>query len=439
MVYKYRRRPYRRYRRRNQLYHPRKHFWRRRRWHPYRRRRRTTEVLREHRPRKQKWITVRGWEILGICGSTWFFNTQGQLVIKQNIKNTLPVVYLNNLGINNANSIPQGNNCKFKDFCGGYGNATFTLSGLAERARLGMCKFSETFEGYTWIKFIGATFTLVPAPEVDYLFKLVNRAPFGTEEETKAETKWTHPGNLLLQQGTRIVESNKRRHCCKWPRIRYRPPPAYEGWYSIDQFCKFALVKYMWTTVSLNNPMGIPPYKDNTSSEDNGPLTNKWWQDGCKDKNTNLYAPIWIDRENYNREFNSDGGNSWKDWIITDNKKPKHSPFCPPVFTTEYQNTLWIMYKFWFKVGGTTLQNFYPIYPVQEIGPPPKKQNPCPSCIQPGDLEENGLLTDTAYERITGTGELKQELLRKLTRKLRQLQKKRPKTVRFGPKTEYYC
>lgn len=302
-----------------------------------------------------------------------------------------------------------------------------------------MAKFSETFEGYTWIKFVGASFTLVPTMEVDYVFKLVNRAPFGTDEETKAEIKWTHPGNLLLQQGVRIVESNKRRHCCKWPRIKFKPPPTFEGWYSIDQFAKFSLVKYMWSTVSLNNPMGIAPYVTDSNSEDNGPIVNKWWQDGCKDKTNNLYSPTWIDRENYNKGFNSATG-TWRDWVFpTGSDKPKHSPFCPPVFTTEYQNTLWFMYKFWFKVGGTTLQNFYPIYPVQEMGPPPKK-NPCPACIRPGDLEESGLLTDRAYERITGITELKQKLLRKLRIQLRNLQKKRTKTVHFGgTEAKYYC
>lgn len=210
--------------RRHKFYHPkRRHYFRRRRWRYPRRRyhhRRRTEVLREHRPRKLKHVSVIGWEILGIAGTTYFWDAENKLKSAQNIKNNAEVQHLVQLGIGTGNAKPNwttstNTQCEFKHFCGGYGQATFSLAGLAERARYGMARFTESMEGYPWIKFKGASFQLVPAMEVDYLFRLNNRAPYKTTVESTGEAKWNHPGNLLLHGGTRIVESIYRSKCCK--------------------------------------------------------------------------------------------------------------------------------------------------------------------------------------------------------------------------------
>lgn len=444
------RRTFRRWRRRRNFFpksHRRQHF-RRRRYYPRRRfwHRRSTEVLREHRPRKQKHITVYGWEILGHCGTTWFWTDKQQLQYRQNIKNNQQVSHLADLGILTSNAKPnfphtQKTKCEFKSFCGGYGQATITMSGLAERARLGMARFSETFEGYTWIKFLGASFQLVPAEEVDYVFKLNNRAPYKTDEEKKAETKWNHPANLLLHRGVRVVESIKRSKCCKWKRIRYKPPTEFEGWYDIENFVTFQLVQYMWSTISLNNPLGIPPYGKGTLDKSSGAIHNDWWNDGCKDPNSNLPIPIWMDRETYDTAFLTNDNTKWWDNVFGTNK-PKHSPFCPPIFTTTHPNTLWCRYKFWFKVGGTTLQNFLPLYPVQEIGPPPSKcASTCEACIKEGDLDSSGLLTESSLRRITGTDHSRRRrLLEKLRRTLHRVLKKRrgSKSVHWGKRQTRY-
>ncbi|AYP28856.1 MAG: ORF1 protein [Anelloviridae sp.] len=420
----------RRYRRRNFIPHfQRRHHFRRRRYYPrrrrYRHRRRSTEVLREHKPRKQKWITVYGWEILGVCGTTWFWTDQGKLEYRQNIKNNQPVSHLSELGILTTNAKPNftgGEKCEFKHFCGGHGQATITLAGLAERARLGMARFSENFEGYTWIKFLGAKFQLVPANEVDYLFKLNNRAPYKTDPEKAAETKWNHPANLLLHRGVRVVESIQRSKCCKWKTIKYKPPTEFEGWYDIDNFASFQLLQYMWTTISLTNPMGIAPYaQTGLPNEDTGQIVNKWWKEGCTDKSSNLHIPQWIDRVTYDSAFLTKNENKWWNNIFSDTGKPKHSPFCPPVFTTTHPNTLWCRYKFWFKVGGSTIQNYLPLYPIQEIGPPPSTcSTSCTACIKEGDLDPDGILTESSYRRITEPHhQSRRRLLEKFKRKLR--------------------
>lgn len=385
---------------------------------------------------------MTGWEILGICGSTWFFDSQGKLTVKQNIKNTVNVQYLAVMGISTNGTVavtPSG--CLFKDFCGGYGNASFSLLSLMQRAQLGMARFSEGLGGYTWIKFKGASFQLVPSAEVDYLFRLQNHAQ-GAEQERKDENKWIHPGTMLLLPGTKIVESIKRTKCCKWKHIRYRPPPLFEGWYDIENFSKYILTSYEWTTVSLNNPMGIPPYKlnnQNTSDDQQGDVDNNWWKDGTKCTTSGFHIPTWLNREAYNSEFNSQTG-GWWDQVWS--KKPKCSPFCPPVFTTEHQNTLWVRYKFWFQVGGTTLENQIPQYPLREVNPPPGKCGySCTTCINPEeDLDATGILTEKAFKRITGTGDQKQRLLKKLIYILRRQQQTVPKTrIKWGGvQTRYF-
>ncbi|AYP28824.1 MAG: ORF1 protein [Anelloviridae sp.] len=451
----YQRRYRPRYRRRHFIPHYRRRFHRRRRWyHPRRRRyhrRARTEVLREYRPKKQKWITVYGWEILGIAGTAWFWTNDKKLEQRQNIKNNQQVQHLSALGINTNNAAPNFSNpndtkCEFKDFCGGYGQATMSLGGLAQRAQLGMARFSETFEDYTWIKFIGAKFRLVPATEVDWLFRLNNRAPFKIQAESDAEKKWNHPANLLLHRGTAIVESIKRSKCCRWKTIKYHPPTEFEGWYDIGTFVKFPLVQYMWTTISLSNPMGIAPYSQikNTLQENDGQIVNKWWKDGCKDSRSNMHRPTWFDRETYDGPFLKHTENKWWDTIWpTDTNKPKHSPFCPPVFTTTQQNTIWCLYKFWFKVGGTTIENRIPLYPLHEIEAPKTTcPNTCEACIKEGDLDSSGILKDSSLRRIVGDDhQNRRRLLEKFRRKLTRVLKKArgSKSVHWGgTQTRYF-
>ncbi|AYP28832.1 MAG: ORF1 protein [Anelloviridae sp.] len=440
-------------RRRYQFHYPhrRVHFRRRRRrYYPRRRRyhhRRRTEVLREHKPRKQKHITVFGWEILGIAGTTFFWDAENKLKSAQNIKNNQEVGHLSKLGISPNNAKPnfnpdnQNTQCQFKDFCGGFGQASISLAGLASRARYGMARFSETMEDYPWIKFKGAKFQLVPCEQVDYLFRLNNRAPYKTSYEVTAESKWNHPANLLLHGGTRVVESIYRSKCCKWKTIRYRPPPEFEGWYDVGTFASFNLVQYMWTTVSLNNPMGIAPYQRGTTNldESKGQIHNQWWKDGCVDPHSNIKNPIWYDRKEYDKQFVQDT-KSWWDVIWDTNKKPKHSPFCPPVFTTNNQNVIWCRYKFWFTVGGGTIENRIPAYPLYEIDPPKTCPGTCQACIKEGDLDSDGLLTESSLRRITGTHHpSRRELLAKLCKKLRRvLQKRRAKSVTWGKKQTRY-
>lgn len=310
-----------------------------------------------------------------------------------------------------------------------------------QRAQLGMARFSESMAGYTWIKFKGAFFQLVPSNEVDYIFRLQNHAP-GTDTERRDEISWIHPGTLLLLPGSKIVESIKRTKCCKWKHIKYRPPPLYEGWYDIENFASYILVAYEWSTISVNNPMGIPPYKisnSDTSQDQAGDVENQWWKDGNKCNASGFHPPLWLNRTEYNKNFNNQTGGFWDQIWKT---KPKCSPFCPPVFTTEHANTLWIRYKFWFQVGGTTLENQIPEYPLKEVEPPPSKcPSSCTTCIDPKeDLDSDGILTETALKRIIGGDNKKHRLLAKLKRILTRQQQKVPRPrIKWGTiETKYF-
>lgn len=447
MGYFYQRRPRytrRRYHRpqfRYRRYYRRRYYPRRRRRHFHWRKWRRTEVLREHRPRKTKWITVTGWEIMGHVGSALSWVKSGQdysLHVRRNIKNTVKVDHLSKMGITNDNKAQGASACDFKDFCGGYGEAQFTLAGLVQRSRACMARFSESLGGYDWIKFIGGSVTLPPSHEVNYLFRWDNHRG-GNDKEREIENVWNHPANMLLFPMTVIVESIERTKCCKWRRIKFKPPPAFEGWWDKDVFATFILGGYQWTTIDLDNPLGLAPYTQNVQT-----LTTQYKNEWFKKKGP---CPEWIDRSKYNKDFNESNtiATSWLDWVwgsLTTDKVPKYSPFCPPVYPTQNPQTLWFKYKFHFKVGGANLENRFEEYPIHEVNQPPQTcPTSCSACINPEDLDSDGLLTERAYRRITepdNQSRILHQIRHYLRRYIRRKQREQQKHVSWGRKQTRY-
>ncbi|BBE36946.1 hypothetical protein [Upsilontorquevirus viver2] len=393
----YARRRYRRHYRRPQ----RRHFHRRRRWWPRRKWRRhhhhwrRYQVIKEGVPRKKVTVICRGWEILGVIGSQVQFTTlpssSDAIQVRRNIKNNAKVDYLSKL-INSTGSIT---NCEFKDFCGGFGNASFTLSGLVQRNQLGMNRFSSRINERHWIRFLGGGLKFPPNNEIDFLFRASTHRPKeGTDRE--ARDKWNHPAHLLNLPGTIIVESIKRTKCCRWKHMRFRPPTDFEGWYDLDQFKDFNLLTYYWTTIHLTNPMGLAPYTT-TMSEDRAPLKNKWWGP------TGSRSASWINRSEYDREFLSENETSWLqqlwNFVSSSQKRPKYGPFCPSIYPSTEPQTLWFMYYFKFQIGGLNIDQRFQSWPVDEYTTPPPDAT---EEIRGGELDASGWLCDDAFRRIVG-------------------------------------
>nr|UZV41792.1 MAG: ORF1 [Anelloviridae sp.] len=430
-----RRRHFFRYRRRPRR--PRHRYWPRRwrRWNHYKRHPRVhKEVLTEYTPRKQKRITCIGWEIMGCNGSSikqW--TSSNQLLLNYFTPNNKEVKYYQTMGMTNTNTNYQLHKVNWGDFQGGYGGAWFTFTTLLQRNRLGMNRFTDSFEGFDWIKYLGCRIQLIRAVEIDYLFRPdLRRAP--SSQESADEAQNIHPANLLNFPFVKWVQSLKRSKCCKTISFKIHPPAEMIGWWGVETFMPKTLFGYQWTTIDPNNPLGMNP---NTQiSLNDGPINNEWL--GADNKNIDTFCATWGNRTTWDNQFLDsvvpDGTYQKRDQTIPkNNKKPKHSPFCPPIIFCDFVNTFWFRYKFFFKVGGTNISRYPVRVPFTEINPPCNPQT-CEACIKEGDLNKWGLLKEKSLQRITGITFRKKTILEKLTRFIRYKQRK----VHWGKKTTRY-
>ncbi|AYP28725.1 MAG: ORF1 protein [Anelloviridae sp.] len=464
----------RRFNRRGRYYprywHPnfRRHQWwrTRRRYHAYRRRR--TEVLREIKPKHQRTLIVRGWEILGSVGSIFTWTGTGG-VIKQMIKCNNECSHLYNLGVTSENKNDPtrvNNTCEYKHFCGGYGGAWFTWGGLVLRAKLGMCRFSLDPKGFTWIKFLGGTIYLRRGLDVSYLYRW--NTHHGGESEHNREKKWVTPGIMLNQPGHRTVLALKHTNCCKSPKIRVSRPEASSGWNDIGYFYDLLLGGYYWTVFDPFNPLGkrsINKQNKDVSIEHQRQAkygsqphtefwyTNFWWRDnvcGTQSTSPTSQQPLWTNRKIVDKRFvdASENENDWNWWemlwgtgskskFFEELRKPNYSPFLPPVYPASQQNTLWFQYKFRFKLGGDTLENIVPDFPIQEVREPPGG-NCSPGDrydLRPEDLDADGFIKERKFRFLTRPLNRRQRMLLKLKEALRE--KLKQKRVKWGTKRIY--
>lgn len=363
---------------------------------------------------------------------------------------------------NNADQI--NNNCQYKHFCGGYGGAWFTWGGLVLRAKLGMASFSTDIKGFTWVKFLGGKIYLRRGRDVSYLFKW--NTHHGGEGEHKREKKWVTPGVMLNQPGHRTVLAFDHTHCCKSPKFRVRRPEASSGWNDIGYFYDIILGGYYWTVFDPWNPLGKRPVdksnnevsienqkdaKYGNGSHTDFSYTNFWWKDNeCPRGQNKSKQPLWTNRKVVDYRFvqkSETQGEGWDWWEMVwgdgtknkyfqDNKKPNYSPFLPPVYPAKQQNTLWFQYKFYFKLGGDTLENIVPDFPIQEVREPPGET--CPKDqydIGPEDLDPDGFIKERKFRFLTRPLNRRQRLLLQLKEALRE--KINPKRVRWGTKRIY--
>nr|WBM82626.1 MAG: ORF1 [Torque teno polar bear virus 8] len=453
MPYRYRRRrriPRRRhqfyYRRRRHIRRGRRRFWRGRRYPP----------VRSSRPRRVQWLSIRGFEFLGIQGSEINFSLIPETDNKKaawtiDIKNVATtnkeVIYFSKIipptdqFHNSCNDQWAGGLLSYWDFVGGFGQAEFTFRTLLLRAIFGFARISRKLEGFQYIKFIGYKFNFVRAPTISYLF-----LPEPHRGPNDYEKSLIHPANLLNTKGTIIVHSVKRTKCCKNPRFKKRADPTTYGWYDIEEFMNRRLTGYVWSVFDPNNPMGRNSKITNTLDS---PVTNNWFQQKNEDKNIATYCPKWMNREEYDSIFVKRIDNAqadkldqtWWDWVFEqeiDNQQVqcdygKYSPFLEPIMPAPSPETLWFRYVFFFQLGGSTFGRNPPSYPVKETDVCTPCHSGCNACIYPEDLDAHGLLKKKAYERIIRSPQrTKKRAMALIARALRQRKRKRERRVTWA-------
>nr|UZV41779.1 MAG: ORF1 [Anelloviridae sp.]UZV41789.1 MAG: ORF1 [Anelloviridae sp.] len=448
---RYRRR-YRRPWRRHFFRYRRRRRWPRRHWRrAWRRSRRPSKVLRikQWQPRRRKLLVVQGWEILGVQGSEIEYEinqdlTEPTIKIRNVAPSNKPVEYLSKMIPQEIRNVcseewpDTSKNPQYWDFVGGYGWAKFDLQSLVLRNLLGMNRFSENIRTYTHIRFLKFKLQLVRGPTLDYLFRVqMHRGPYDWE------TPLIHPAHLLNMPFVTWVESIRRSKCCRMKVIRRHSPTDLSGWYDIEEFRKYELFTYQWTVFDPNNPMGKNPLYGKTLE------TDKWWNDDWMRNNSSKNKKIsdlnklldWADRGTYdsnfvsciNSNFIAQHTKSWWEWITgkedCNSKKGKTTPFLPPIMPSDKINTFWFRYKFYFQLGGASISRDLQQWPIRETSDnahPCTKDTTCPYCIRQGDLDEDGLLTKEAYERITEPPEhRKKKLVAKLARLIQQRRKRK--------------
>lgn len=296
-------------------------------------------------------------------------------------------------------------------FAGGWGTAQFSLTTLLDRARCGLCFFNENMNQFTHMKFTGATFYAVPAPNISWLLHFDNHFT-NEEQDYKLIKTWCHPLHLLLKRKTIILQSLERYQRGKWKKYKLKPSPELcYRWYDKETFAKFLLASYRWTTVDFRNPFG-PPGADLLDQQQQDIFWKNEW--------TKQTDPKWLNRLDWDKDFvgdnNAGGTNSWTDglakkfiyWLAgkTWTKKGAYSPFCPPIIDGPL-NAFYFFYYFHFKLAGRTFDNPLPGDPNHEVNPIPKctdfnpRKSLCRYCISPKDLDKHGFIKRKRFKRLT--------------------------------------
>lgn len=354
----------------------------------------------------------------------------GKLTITHGIKNNNEVKGLKDLLDNNDKSC-SAKKFDWKNWAGGYGAATISLQQLITRANLGMAAFSEDITKYTHAMYLGTTVLLVPALDIDWIFYSDYNFNINKSDWENAK-KWTHPAHLILKSGHKLVQSIKRCPRCKWRRVHYRPPlNLLSKWYEKEDFQNYSLFSYRWSTIDINNCIGLP------GSDVIG--DSIWWQNTWMKQ----CCPKWMDRATWDSKFlsanndsNSNFYKKWFEYIFNPSEwnttKGNWGPFCPPMYGSENCTCLVFFYKFKFKFGGHAFSSFQPGDAANEVVKPPDCTQKCAYCIRNSDLDKDGFIKPWKLRKLIKPHH-KNQLEKHLKRR-----RKRPSKVTFSEEIEIY-
>lgn len=352
-------------------------------------------------PKKTKIITYRGWEPLGYCGSIFTIGSNdGKVNSRYTIANNRAVD-----GLDYYLTTDKQNKIKVDNFGGGWGTGSFNLQSLMLRVKRGICRPSDSFEGFDRFRFISCKVLLIPALSIDYLFRFNHSLAMDTHDRER-QRNWIHPLMMLLTPGCKVVQSLQRNTRGKWKKAFCRRTGSISNkWQDIWKGSLNAFFSYDWSTVDLNNPFGLPDFQSSANE-----FHNRWLKEP---------QAGWANRRKWDEAFvgSSQEGKEWwriLDWTsLTTNHKPEYGPFCPPVFPSEETNAFYFFYKIKLQFGGT--HEFLITNPGDygnEVPPTPNITREDIIHVQdptyakyPEDYDSNGILTDAAFSRITGTSE----------------------------------
>lgn len=394
MVYT-RKRPYRHRRRRYKRAHSKR--WWRPQWRGPRHKHPRYQVIRTRRPVHYTKIYIRGWEPCAINGT--FFSWNGQSFdLGHAIKNN----WQSNWFKNYVEDKPQ--NQKWENFCGGWGIATFSLYYLNKRCEYGFAESSHKFDDWDQVKWKSATFYPVKLQDLDWVIYYDTHFS-AKDNDYEARKSWCNGLHLMLKPGKVFVPNVKRKQGT-FKRKRVRPPPTLENvWFDKAFFNQVKLVSYAFSSIQLENPIGIPE----GSSAYAAHYKNDWFAQR---------KPCWQNRTSYNQEFTkqekkSESIQEWiKDWFKTalstvfgdkqaQSTQPKQAPFTPPFYPSKTLECMSFFYNFVFLVSGSTFQGRLPGSTSTEINPPESCTQSCRTCIRQEDLNSEGDISSQKFRELT--------------------------------------
>nr|WCS65757.1 ORF1 [Torque teno Leptonychotes weddellii virus 1] len=312
------------------------------------------------------------------------------------------------------------------------------------------------WEGYDYLRFLGGYIWIPRMQYISWIFGLDSSIQSNPKEEGEPEAKykyektWVHPGILLNRPGNRLMLSTSQSGNRPFFRkIKVTPPAAWEGNYRMDVAKDFLLFHWYWTVCNMTasffdffcqrqRPKGAPdsciqtPWfmgeKETLNSVSSwfgsaAPYLNarKLKENLEKRKDYVDFRAAWVNRELY---IKSDCVNAPSANAVPPNFH-NWGPFLPQSvqLDTSIGNSIYFRYKLFFQVSGDTLYRRLPSKPCKDAVIPPApgtSDDPCPEIqtrsilkkrprpktiydILPGDLDESGILTERAYERITGS------------------------------------
>nr|QYD02176.1 ORF1 [Torque teno felis virus] len=323
-------------------------------------------------PRRRRYVYVRGWEPLGNLCMTDYASTEAK-----------PYASLEQPGSG--------------QWHGTWGKHYFTPNNLLLRASAYWNQWSDDWAGYDYISIGGGTIYIPKDKQVEWM---INFDPYLQQlsvlgSKNNNEDRWVHPGVLLNTPGTHLIMPPTMYQRKDFYKIKLRPPPGWVGYQRFPEAMGFILLHWAWSWFNLQHAFFYPNYGVETSTCEQEP----WW-------GGNNQWNKWVDRSSYTTCTTNLPQKTW-------------GPFLPCKFGQNGPETsLMFFYKLKFTFSGNSLWRPLPRnYANDGLVPVPpgptsdqtntrssrKKKRPLHEAdIWPEDLDSDGLLTERAYQRITG-------------------------------------